>query len=190
MNWNERIVNLPRVGLTFFLVFFLSFLLNAQPDRENRPEYFPTPPKSDKSLFFIQRNLNQNTIVYDANLMEDGQFKRSKPIDAYWLRYSGAGNRKELGWLERTFAYGYSSKKEGDGFSIKLTAYNDRRIHLEKRADGKPIATITCNGKTCQLDYIYVFADESSSWPKVFHVDIHATDLVTGKPVKERILNN
>ncbi len=164
----------------------------AQELEHGRPAHFPVPPKTEKSLFFIQRNKNENTIAYDANIKSNGEFDKSKPIDAYWLRYTSTGYRKELSWLERTFAYGYSSKKDnsGKGFWIELTAYDGRKIHLEKSADNKPIATITCNGKHCKLDYLYVFADESGAWPKVKHVDIHATDLVSGKQQVERIFND
>ncbi len=181
-----------RLVLLFMLFTFFYFWGNAQPDRSSRPEYFPTPPKTEKSLFFLQRNRNENTIVYDANLNTNGDFDRSEPIDVYWLRYTSTGYRRELKWIERTFAYGYSSKKENneDEFLVELTAYDERKIHLKKTVEGKPIATITCNGKECRLDYLYVYADESGSWPKVIHVDIHATDLRSGKKEVERFINN
>ena len=181
-----------RCLLLFAFITFFYFQGNAQLDRSERPQYFPIPPKTEKSLFFLQRNKNENTIVYDANLNANGDFDRSEPIDVYWLRYTSTGYRRELKWLERTFAYGYSSKKENNrnGFLVELTAYDERKIRLKKMADGRPIATITCNGKECRLDYLYVFADESGTWPKVIHVDIHATDLQTGKKEMERFLNN
>ena len=98
-------------------------------------------------------------------------------------------SRRELSWLERNFAYGYSSKNRKGKLEVELVAYDDRKVYLEKNAEGKPIALVAVNGKKCRLDYLYVFADESGSWPKVIHMDIHATDLETGKKVKERILN-
>ena len=183
---------MPRLMLTFLLAAFFSFLVNAQDERSDRPAHFPTPPKSENSLFFLQRNRNENTVVYDANLNGNGDFDRSEPIDVYWLRYTSTGYRRELKWLERTFAYGYSSKKESNKneFLVELTAYDERKIYLKKTVDGKPMATITCNGKECRLDCLYVFADESGSWPKVIHVDIHATDLQSGKKEIERFVNN
>lgn len=161
----------------------------ALPD--GRPADFPTPPKTDKSLFFIQRNKNKHTIVYDAILEKDGKYAPSKPIDVYWIRYASKGERAELSWLQRTFAFGYNAKKDGskDGHWITLTAYNDRKIHLEKTAKGKPIATLTINGKYCRLNNIWVYALETNSWPKVFHVDLHGVDMVTGKAEVERIYN-
>jgi len=184
-------------------IILFAFLFNpivsgqsSSPDAKNkvmhngRPSTYITPPKTDRSLFFIQRNMNQNTIVYDAKLKSDGSFE-SKPVDAYWRRYATTGERKGLKWLERTFAYGYSSKKakDGNGYWISLTAYDERKIHLQKTSGGKPVATMTIGGKYCQLDYIWVFADNSGSWPKVKHVDLHGKNMITGEPVFERILN-
>jgi hypothetical protein len=156
-----------------------------------RPADFPTPPKTDRSLFFIQRNKNKNTVVYDAHLTKEGKIHSNKPVDVYWLRYSGSGERSELTWLQRTFAFGYGSKKESkkESFWITLTAYDGRKIHLEKTSDGLPIATMTINGKYCQLYNIWVYADETGNWPKVLHVDLHGKNMVTGKPEFERIYN-
>jgi hypothetical protein len=158
---------------------------------DGRPDAFPVPAKKDNSLFFIQRNKNENTIVYDANLTSQGGFNSSKPIDVYWLRFASNGSRMELTWLQRNFAYGYKFKKDENktGYWITLTAYDGRKIHLEKDRSGKPIATMTINGKYCRLNYIWAFADDSGSWPKVFHVDIHGKDMITGKIEVERINN-
>lgn len=188
---------MSRYFFVFLLFPLLSVPVSAQTSSfsealaDGRPSDFPFPPKKDNSLFFIQRNKNKNTIVYDANLTSKGTFDTSNPIDAYWLRYSSTGYRMELTWLQRTFAYGYNSKKDdsGAGFWITLTAYDDRKIHLEKDRNGKPIATMNINGKRCQLNYIWVFADDSGSWPKVFHVDLHGKDVVTGKTEFERFYN-
>lgn len=156
----------------------------------SRPADFPVPPHTNKSLFFIQRNKNKNTIVYDAKLV-NGKLNDSNPIDAYWLRYGSTGERKELTWAQSTFAYGYSFKKDGTskGFYITLTAYDKRKIHLHTDANGQPIATMTINGKQCRLNYIWVYADDQSSWPTVYHVDLNGTELATGKTQTERIIN-
>jgi hypothetical protein len=156
----------------------------------SRPADFPTPPKTDESLFFIQRNKNKNTIVYDANLIA-GKIDSSNPIDAYWMRYNSTGLRGELNWTQKTFAYGYSSKKDktGKGYYITLTAYDKRKIYLQLDSNGLPMATMLINGKNCRLNYIWVFADDTSTWPEVFHVDLHGTEVGTGKKQTERIQN-
>lgn len=183
------------LSFSFFLFFAPAIFSQGNstvepPFRSNRPADYPTPPDDGKLLFFIQRNKNKNTIVYDAN-MASGSFNASKPIDDYWLRYEKGGYRRDLSWTERTFAYGYNHKKDksNKGYWITLTAYDKRKIHLEKTADGKPIATITINGKNCRLNHIYVFADESGTWPQVLHVDLYGKELSSGKKQVERIVN-
>ncbi|MCU0347768.1 MAG: DUF4833 domain-containing protein [Saprospiraceae bacterium] len=160
----------------------------------SRPSDFPVPPSSNKTLFFIQRNKNKHTIVYDAK-MQNGKLDASNPIDNYWLRYYSydmSGQRKELSWAQQNFAYGYNSKKDatGKGHYITLTAYDKRKIYLSLDAKGNPIATMTINGKTCRLNHIWVFGDDSGTWPKVFHIDLHGTELASGKKQTERINND
>ncbi|MBI5915973.1 MAG: DUF4833 domain-containing protein [Bacteroidetes bacterium] len=189
---------MSRIVSIIFFSGILALPLSAQSNTKaepsallSRPADFPTPPKTNKSLFFIQRNKNKNTIVYDANL-KAGKFDSSKPIDAYWQRYASTGLRGELTWTQKTFAYGYSSKKDavGNGYYITLTAYDKRKIHLQLDSKGQPFATMLINGKNCRLNYIWVFADNSSKWPDVIHVDLHGTELGTSKKQTERIQNN
>ena len=158
--------------------------------RKDWPNDFPRPPKSKNSLFFIQRNRNVNTIIYDLNIKDNGQIDERNPISVYWLKYKNKGERKELLWLEKKFAYGYRSKKNktDESFNIKLIAYKDRKIHL-KKVSGKWKPFLTIDNQQCYLTNIYVYADESGWWPKVHYVDLYGNNTKTGAVVKERIFN-
>lgn len=187
----------------FFVIVFVNVFATGAHSQEwkNRkdwPAEFPKPPFTKKRLFYLQRNLNKNTIVYDVNLSEDGKINPRKPIDVYWMRYgdNAEGTRKGLSWVQRKFAYGYKSKlkksgndNQSEGFVIKLVAYGERNIDLEEVGQGIYRAVMQIDGVRCQLTHIYVFADESGFWPNVLHVDIFGEDLKNGKQVKERILN-
>ena len=168
-------------------IFHTTVLAPGWEERTEWPDEYPRPPKSDRSLFFIQRNLNTNTIVYDLDRV-DGQVRKGHPIDAYWLRYGAEGAKKDLSWLQAVLAYGYTSKKIEDSYRIKLKAYNDRYINLRSQ-DGKWLALMTINGKEVQLNNIYVYADESGIFPDVKYVDIYGTDVTSGQVIKERIHN-
>lgn len=163
-------------------------------NRKDLPDDFPKPPQKEKSLFYLQRNLNENTIVYDLNCMANGQVNPKEPIHVYWLRYNSTQSavERELKWVERKFAYGYNSKKapSGDGYLVELVAYDERKIHLKKNGSGKYKPFMEINGKNCELTKIYVYADNSEWWPEVIHVDIYGKDLHSGQPVYERFLNN
>lgn len=160
--------------------------------RENWPDDFPRPPKTKERLFFLQRNLNRNTIAYDLNLKSDGQIDANAPLEVYWMRYTGGRNGviEETTWFQRQFAFGYSSTKKGNNeFLIKLVAYKERRIQL-KQLNGTWVAIMKINGSDCRLTNVYVYADESGLMPDVKHVDLYGISLETGKAVKERFYNN
>ncbi len=156
-------------------------------ERTEWPADYPRPPKTEQSLFYIQRNLNTNTIVYDIDL-KDGTIKSRHPIDAYWLRYGEEGARQDLSWLQAVLAYGYSSKQIEQGYQIKLKAYNDRYLQLEQ-IEGHWKAVMKINNIDCYLQNFYVYADESGIFPDVKYVDIYGYHPVTGALEVERILN-
>lgn len=176
------------------LVLFSTAMIFGQDwkDRENWPDYFPRPPKTKKQLFYLQRNVNSNTIAYDLNLQENGMVDAREPLDVYWMRYTGKQNglREELSWAQETFAFGYSADVGSkDEFEIKLTAYKARKVNL-KKINGQWAAIMHINGKECQLSNIYVYADESGMVPDVQHVDLYGKDLTSGQAVHERFFND
>lgn len=157
--------------------------------RPDLPEDFPIVEETETLLFYIQRNRNKNTIVYDLNVNADGQLNTRNPIDVYWRKFQNHnGLKDELSWLESTFAYGYHSRKKNNFYTIKLKAYKDRAIELTLK-DGKWLPLITLDGQSCILKNLYIFADESGLWPSVKYADIYGTNTLTGALVKERIYN-
>ena len=178
------------IFLSFLFWFFVTELsAQAWKGRENWPDDFPRVEQTDKTLFYIQRNLNKHTIVYDLNVKEDGSIDPRTPIDNYWRRYENNGERKDLSWLEAWLAYGYRAKKIGDrAFRIKLRAHKERYITL-RQDNGKWRAIIDINGEESYLTNIYAYADESGILPDVKHVDLYGVNVKTGTPMKERIFD-
>jgi len=181
--------NKIRFILSIVFIFLLATISNSQvwKTRVNWPDDFPRPPKTEKSLFYLQRNLNRNTIMYDLNLKSDGSVDMREPLEVYWKRYSMEdGVRGELSWFQENFAFGYNvATRASEEYSIKLVAYKDRKVNLKKKS-GQWIATMKINGKECQLSNIYVYADESGLAPDVQYVDLYGQDLNTGNKEHER----
>ncbi len=71
---------------------------------------FPVPKRNAYQLFYLQRQPNTNTIIVDLNV-KNGRFDTEDPVHVYWLRYTEEGQKKELNWIQRTFAYGIHAKK-------------------------------------------------------------------------------
>ena len=174
------------IFLSFFLLLGNGVILSQEWEgRVDLPSNFPIPNQTEKSLFFIQRNKNIRTIVYDLNLLKDGQLNRKDPLDFYWRERDG--HRSELSWLEGWLAYGYRAKKKKDHtFQVKLRAHNERYIML-KQESNQWRAIISINGEDSYLTNIYAYADESGIFPDVIHVDIFGVNVKTGMKVKERI---
>ena len=96
-------------NIIFILIIsfsLLSFINNY------RSEY-PIPTKSNELLFYIQRNLNKNTIIYDANFDKNGFLIEDNPINVYWIEYEKSGQKLELGKIEKIYAYGVKCSKSG-----------------------------------------------------------------------------
>lgn len=182
---------MKRFILSIGALLFISTVVLGQDwkNRENWPADFPRPPKTEKRLFFLQRNVNRNTIAYDLNFKSDGTLDMKEPLDVYWMRYTGNRNglREEITWFQENFAFGYNTQqnKQKEELDIKLVAYKERKVCL-KKLNGQWTALMKINGKECQLSNIYVYADESGLLPDVQHVDLYGKDLLTGKEEYER----
>jgi len=154
-----------------------------------RTEY-PIPPKTKKSLFYIQRNLNRNTIVYDANFDKNGFLDEENPVDVYWIRYEEQGQRMELRTVEKWYAYGVKCNKieaKKNQYDVKLVADEDREFKLIQTAPYKAVIYTKINNKSSQLGHLYIFADNTGYWPKVKYIELFGKNAGTGKAVYEKI---
>lgn len=152
---------------------------------------YPVPPKTDSLLFYIQRNRNSNTVIYDAQFNDDGTINATKPMDIYWLQYDEDGKRKELSSIERTFAYGIKHKQldtTGTFFQIELASKKDHAFWLKQVAPHKAKMFTRINGEMAQLDYIYFFADFSGWWPSVEYVELYGTNYPEEPEEYERVI--
>lgn len=176
-----------RLLLLIILSIFTGIVSSA-----DLPKDYPTPPKTKELMFYIQRNLNSNTIVYEAQFDVNGDLDSEEPILVSWIRYDEEGQRMELRNVEKWYAYGLKSKKlkEKDGvYEIGLVAYKDRMLQLVQTAPYKAQVTMRVEDQNCQLDHIYIQADNSGVWPSVEYVELFGTDWNSGHQKYEKILN-
>ncbi len=154
---------------------------------------YPVPPKTKKLLFYIQRNHNKNTIVYDANFDKFGNINPDDPIHVYWIRYEEQGQTMELRKIEKIFAYGikYTKIKDKKGeYKVDLVATNKKDFLLKQEAPFKAAIYTKINGKLAKLEHLYIFADNSGFWPKVIYIELFGKDITTGKSVYEKMLTD
>ncbi|MBK9288408.1 MAG: DUF4833 domain-containing protein [Flavobacteriales bacterium] len=150
---------------------------------------FPAPPASKDLLFYIQRNKNANTIVYEANRDATGKLVSDDPVKVNWIRHTEGGIREPLNLMERTIAYGVSHRHTKDGMAtMKFVASEKYPFIVQVRPGGQAEAWISLNGRMARLHHVYVQAVEGSWRPKVAYVDLYCTDVLTGKPVTEHYI--
>ena len=184
--------------LLFILLSFLyispSFISSGKqsgrnPAAASNPgdDKFPVPPESVSRLFFIQRSPNANTIIYELN-DKDGRLDPENPIHVYWLRYADKGQKEELNYIQRKFAYGLTTKPLGnDQYDVRFVSYKKFPLTLMKAGDGKYHIFATIEQKQMILSRIFVKIEGGTLMlPNVVYVELKGTDPVTGKDILER----
>jgi hypothetical protein len=168
---------------SFFLVLFVCLFVVESTAQEG----FPVPPANPKQLFYLQRTSNTNTIVYELNY-KDGVVDEDNPVHVFWIRYTEQGQKAELNWIQRRFAYGVKVKQLADSsYRIRLVSYAGYTMYLKKGADGKHRLYAPINKQYMLLNRVFVKITGGSMWsPDIEYFELSGTDPATGKPVVER----
>ena len=178
-----------KISNIIITVIFSVFCLSGY----SQNEHYPVPPKTDKLLFYIQRNHNANTIIYDANFNLNGKLDSDEPIEVYWRRYDEQGQKMELRTIEKWYAYGVECHKEEehpDTYRVSLVAEKKKKFWLKQIADFEAVLLTKINNKLSRLEHLYIFADESGIWPKVKYIELFGSDIETGKKTYQKIIVN
>jgi hypothetical protein len=174
------------------IIAILLFFLFIMPVSGEYPKAYIVPPKTPELLFYIHRNHNRNTIVYDANFDNDGYLIEDDPIDVYWIRYEEEGQRMELRSIEKMFAYGETCKKIDsleNQFEVTLIADKEREFRLIQKAPFEAGIYMLINQDTSLLDHLYIYADNSGVWPKVKYIELFGKGIITHENTYEKVLN-
>jgi len=152
-----------------------------------QPAGFPNPPLGDHHLFYLQRTPNKNTIMCELNL-EGGKLNVDDPVHVYWIRYTEKGEKAELSFIQRKFAYGIRSNKITDGkYEIYFVSYKKFKIALKPGVDKKYHAFAVINNKESILTRIYLHINGGTFWsPNVEYAEVTGIDPASGQVVKER----
>ncbi|WP_316841759.1 DUF4833 domain-containing protein [Pedobacter gandavensis] len=183
---------ISRSCLAVFIGLFTFLTVNAQTaDRSNpSPLKFPTPKGIKNQLFYLQRDPNTNTIIYELNVNAKGEVNRAEPVLVYWLRYDDNGVKKDLSYIQRKFAYGIQTKEIAkDQFEIRFVSHKKIPMYLmQSKEDQKFHVYVTVNNKKIELSKIFVRIEGGSFWlPNVKYVELSGINTATDTPVVERI---
>lgn len=169
--------------------FFLLILLSAFSSLTVlAQEKFPVPSGIPNQLFYLQRTSNTNTIVCELNL-DKGTLDAEEPVHVFWLRFADKGQREELNYIQRKFAYGIRSTLIAkDKYELNFVSYRKYKMYLMKGNNNKFNVYATINKKEAILNRIFVKISGGSFWtPNVEYVELKGTDPATGREVIERM---
>ncbi|MDJ0786344.1 MAG: DUF4833 domain-containing protein [Myxococcota bacterium] len=139
-------------------------------------------------LFRIERSKNANVVQYDALITPAGTLDPNEPVDAYWVKVEKGGLRKELDWMERRLAYGFSSRlQRPDRLELEMAADIGRVITVRHDGSGYRAETLI-DGRPAVIERVYVESIETALLPQVVFIDLVGTDVETGERRSERLL--
>ncbi len=184
----SRSLLLPRLALICSLLFLKSSLLS----QTLKPYYgpLPIPPVTAKSLFYLQRTVDRNTLVYETNFNADGSLNRKKPVTIYWIDYENGGTTSQLTYAQNKFAYGVNvleiSKKE-PVFKLNLVSYKKIDLYLKQSANGSYAIHVILNKKPCLLHRVLVNITGGTTLnPDVSYIELSGKELATGAQISEK----
>lgn len=189
----NTVVSKTVIMILLFLSIGLGSFSNLRAQHTNTIEgkAFPIPAADSKLLFFLQRSSNTNTIICELNGSNE-KVDDSKPVITSWLRYGDdpKGPRKDLNFIQRTFAYGMKSKSLGNGqYSLHFVCYKKYEMRLMK-INGQYHITGPINGKVHILDRMFININGGSFWsPNVEYVEIVGHDMSTHQVASEKLAN-
>ena len=150
---------------------------------------FPVPTGVANQLFYLQRDPNTNTIVGQLNLDAAGKLNAEEPVHVFWLRYAEQGQREELSFIQRKFAYGLRATKRGpDSYELRFAASDKLRLYLTKtRPDNAYHVFTTIANKQAVLERIFLRIEGGTFWaPNVKYVELSGHDATTRARLVER----
>ncbi|SEJ59939.1 protein of unknown function [Dyadobacter sp. SG02] len=149
----------------------------------------PVPSDVPDLLFYIQRDPNANTVCYVLNFNRDGALDIRSPIRIFWIKYAEKGERKELTYAQRKFAYGIKVRRQGaDEYEITLNVCPKRLLYLRKGADGSFHIYTMISSRNCTLQRVFIrITGGTKLSPDVEYVELTGRDLQNGKAMAERI---
>lgn len=150
---------------------------------------YPVPNKKENHLFYIQRTLNKNTIVYEANFDKNGILNKEEPILAYWMMYEEGGKIESLTKFEEKFAYGIKSTPIANSvneYDIKIVSYKNIQLHLKQVGPFKAqLFLIDKKEQANEIDHIFIHANNAGLWTKVKFLEIYTHEKDSQKLKKE-----
>lgn len=167
------------IVLLFSVVFSFTSFQNSKTPKDKKE--FPKPEGIKHLLFYVQRTVNINTLIYELNMTDKEELDVKDPIKTYWINYVNGGGTEPLNYIQRKYAYGIDVKlidAEKKSYVFNFVSYKKKPIFLIKSpTDGKYSAFCNINGKLITLHKIFIQIEGGAFWtPKIRYIEVTGKD--------------
>lgn len=136
-------------------------------------------------LFYLQRSLNRNTVVYSLNRTTDGNLNPKEPIKIYWICYEKNAVIEDLNPME-WMAYGIDvvcSAQNPTNFEIHFNAFKKKIVYLLPVSSKTYKAFTTIQENMCSLRKVYINSTNNAlGFPiKVNYMELTGENTKTGE---------
>ena len=140
-------------------------------------------------LFYTQRSLNSNIVVYEANFDENGILNPEQPIKYYWILLEEEGKREDLTYTENKLAYGLEFEKVNDSlYRVIFKPDESLELFLSLKAPFQAELTAQIKTTTMKLSHVYVKSKKQLVLPKVEYVQFFGVDKYTQDSICEKLI--
>lgn len=139
-------------------------------EQASRPDDYPTIEDYKGLLFYIQRNQNYSTVVYEINLQSGNLINLNEPILIHWLKFdeNNYPEKQQLNYIQKKLAYGYHFDVISDDLiEFRFVSYDLIRFFLAKDNSGQFKVFFTESGKNVQLKSIFIYSEDLGVFPQV-----------------------
>ena len=181
--------------LNFLAIICLSAFIGINANAQSIKPYngpMPVPPANKNMLFYLQRTVDINTLIYEINYKPDGRINKKKPVKIYWIDYNNGEKITPLTYVQNKLAYGIeSTEQEGPepAFRINLVSYKKIKMYLRPSGkNGTYQAHILINGKASLLTNILInIVGGTYLKPVISFIELVGKDIKTGEKLTEKI---
>lgn len=150
---------------------------------QGRPAHYPDVDDYNNLLFYIQRNQNLSTVVYEVNLQYADLVNISQPILMHWLQFDQLGmtEKKELNYIQKKMAYGYTFNIiSSDLLEFRFVSYDKMKFYLGKNSDGRFKVYSKMDGHMIEIGSMFVYSEDYGVFPQVKFVEFYGKKTDSG----------
>ncbi len=159
--------------------------------QEGRPSDYPVIDTYPELLFYIQRNQNINTVIYELNLLPGGILNLNDPINISWVYFSETGEKtiQEINYIQKKLAYGYNFRAiSHDLIEFKFVSYDQMTFYLAKDHQNRFRVFTRFESENIEVSFIYIYAEDLGVFPQVKFAEFYGKNSVTHLPFYEKLI--